>query len=87
MRAFGHEEAITFLVETNHVLETPLPILEMITGAIELILGNITGSVHIDVKNKQRAKVSALLVYIARANKSELRFFWNIWQASCGKAL
>ena len=37
------------------------------------------------MKKKQRAKVYALQAYIARANKSVLEFFFNIWQASWAK--
>ena len=37
------------------------------------------------MKKKQRAKVYALQEYIARANKSVLEFFFNIWQASWAK--
>ena len=75
VRRFPRDEAITFLLETSPYLEAPLPIREMITGATEMTRGNINGWVHIDVKKKQRAKVYALQTYIARANKSELRFF------------
>ena len=81
------DETITFLLEWSPELEPPLPIREMITGVTVMTEGNFHDWVHIDVQKKQRAKVHVLQVYIARANKSELRFFWNIWQASCGKAL
>ena len=79
-RAFGHDEAMTFLVETNRILETPLPILEMLTGGLGAIMMK-----HCRRKNKRRVKVYALQVYIARANKSVLEFFFNTWQASWAK--
>ena len=62
-----------------------MPIREMITGVTVMTEGNFHGWVHIDVQKKQRAKVHVLQVYIARANKSELEFFFNIWQASWAK--
>ena len=37
------------------------------------------------MKKKQRAKVYALQVYIAEANKIELQFFFNMWLASWAK--
>ena len=37
------------------------------------------------MKKKQRAKVYALQKYIARANKSVLEFFFNLWQACAWK--
>ena len=76
---------MAFLVETNLGLEAPLPIREMITGVTEMTRGNINGWVHFDMKKKQRTKVYALQEYIARANKSVLEFFFNIWQASWAK--
>ena len=33
------------------------------------------------MKKKQLSKVGVLQVYIAEANKIELEFFFNIWQA------
>ena len=47
--------------------------------------GNINGWVHVDMKKKQQAKVYALQTYIARANKSVLEFFFNLWQACAWK--
>ena len=85
VRRFPRDEAITFLLEGSPYLEAPLPIREMITGTTEMTRGNINGWVHCDMKKKQRAKVYALQVYIARANKSVLEFFFNIWQASWAK--
>ena len=81
----SRDEAITFLLEGSPYLEAPLPIREMITGTTEMTRGNIDGWVHCDMKKKQRAKVYALQEYIARANKSVLEFFFNIWQASWAK--
>ena len=83
----GHEricprdEAITFLFESNPGLKAPLPIRELITGVTEMTRGNINGWVHVDMKKKQQAKVYALQTYIARANKSLLELFFNLWQA------
>ena len=87
----GHEricprdEAITFLFESNPGLKAPLPIRELITGVTEMTKGNINGWVHVDMKKKQQAKVYALQTYIARANKSVLEFFFNLWQACAWK--
>ena len=85
VRRCPRDEAITFLFESNPGLEAPLPIREMITGVTVMTRGNIHGWVHCDMKKKQRAKVYALQTYIARANKSVLEFFFNIWQASWAK--
>ena len=37
------------------------------------------------MKKKQQAKVYALQTYIARANKSLLELFFNLWQACAWK--
>ena len=72
-------------------LEAPLPIRQMITGAIEMTRGDsITNEdanmwARLDMKKKQQVKVYALQEYIARANKSVLEFFFNTWQASWAK--
>ena len=81
----SRDEALTFLLEGSPYLEAPLPIREMITGVTVMTRHNIHGWVHCDMKKKQRAKVYALQEYIARANKSVLEFFFNIWQASWAK--
>ena len=47
--------------------------------------GNINVWVHVDMKKKQQAKVYALQTYIARANKSLLELFFNLWQACAWK--
>ena len=85
VRRFPRDEAITFLLETSLCLEAPLPIREMITAATEMTRGNINGWVHVDMKKKQRTKVYALQEYIARASKSVLEFFFNLWQACAWK--
>ena len=82
---FPRDEAITFLLEESPYLEAPLPIREMITGVTVMTRGNIHGWVHCDMKKKQRAKVGVLQVYIAKANKSELQFFFNLWLTSWAK--
>ena len=81
----SRDEALTFLLEGSPYLEAPLPIREMITGVTEMTRGNINGWVHCDMKKKQRAKVYALQVYIARVNKSVLELFFSLWQASWAK--
>ena len=85
VRRFPRDEAITFLLETSPYLEAPLPIREMITGVTVMTRGNIHGWVHCDMKKKQLVKVGVLQVYLARANKSELRFFFNLGLASGAK--